>query len=464
MSQDFLILQKLGNPVTSIELPPSLVNVLDLLTRLDENGRSIFYALDRNDSIRAINESYLYWDKAKYKVPPGLQKLLLPAELWTLVKRDRRTGQKVISMAGQSFLFTPTDSLYKLLHEFDLNLGGNLGGQHELSDIDRHRFLIGSIIEESIASSQIEGAVTSRVMAKDMLRKNRQPQNTSERMILNNYLTINHIRGQKQQPLTPESLLELHRLITKGTLDNPEEAGQFRQHDDIYMVDVVAGDIIHAPPTFAQLTLFVTELCQFFNDETPSFFLHPVVKASLIHFLIGYFHPFTDGNGRTARGLFYWYLLRKGYWMTEYLSISRVIMQSRTQYYRAFQYTEADDNDTTYFVLYQAQTLQKAYSELKQYIAHKTQQRYQLARLQHIDGLSVRQADMVQWFYEAPNTVFTVKEIETRFDISNQTARTDLQGLVELGFAERIAVNKKEQRFVRSKQFDALLKPYLTND
>jgi Fic family protein len=461
ISQDFLILQKLGNPVKSIQPPPPLVNVLDLLTRLDENGRSIFYALDRNDSIRAINEQYLYWDKAKYKVPPELEKLLSPAELWTLVKRDRRTAQKVISVAGQSFFFTPTDSLYKRLHEFDLNLGGTLGGQHELSDTDRHRFLIGSIMEESIASSQIEGAVTSRVMAKDMLRKSRLPQNTSERMILNNYLTINHIRDQKQQLLTPQGLLDLQRLITANTLNNPEEAGQFRQNDEVYVVDVVEGDIIHAPPTFRQLPLFVAELCQFFNDDTPTFFLHPVVKASLIHFLIGYFHPFADGNGRTARALFYWYLLRKGYWLTEYLSISRVIMQSRTQYYRAFQCTEADDNDTTYFVLYQAQTLHKAYEELKNYIARKTKQRTQLARLQHIDGLSTRQADMVQAFYEEPNTVFTVKEIETRFGISNQTARTDLGGLVDLGFAERIAVNRKEQRFVRSRRFDELLKPYL---
>lgn len=198
-------------------------------------------------------------------------------------------------------------------------------------------------MEESIASSQIEGAVTSRVAAKEMLWKNRPPRNSSERMIVNNYLTIRHIVDTQRELLTPDTLLTIHRLMTDQTMDKPEEAGQFRQHNDIHVVDAIDGEVVHTPLSFTTLPAFIDDLCRFFNDETPDFFLHPVVKASIVHFLIGYFHPFTDGNGRTARALFYWYLLRKGYWLTEYLSISRVIMQSRMQYYRAFQYTEADE-------------------------------------------------------------------------------------------------------------------------
>lgn len=46
--------------------------------------------------------------------------------------------------------------------------------------------------------------------------------------------------------------------------------------------------------------------------------------------MIAYMHPFVDGNGRTARALFYWYMLKSGYWLTEYLSISRVIAKSKS--------------------------------------------------------------------------------------------------------------------------------------
>ena len=74
-------------------------------------------------------------------------------------------------------------------------------------------------------------------------------------------------------------------------------------------------------------------------------FIHPIVKGIIIHFLIAFIHPFVDGNGRTASAIFYWYMLRKGYWLTEYLSISRIISRSKRQYEKAYLYTECDGNE-----------------------------------------------------------------------------------------------------------------------
>lgn len=440
----------------SVESPPPYRGIMDILVKLDEQGKSVFGRLDESKLIQAVNNDYLYWDKVKYKVPQWLDSLLSAEELWQAVKHSRRLGGKDLVFAGYRLSFMQTDTMYSLLHHFDLHLGGTLGGQDKL-DVSDKKYLLGSIMEEAIASSQIEGAVTSRVVAKDMLRKNRAPRNRSEQMIVNNFQTIRHIVSLKHEPLTSESLLEIHRLITVNTLENPDEVGQFRWHDDIHIVDAVDGEIIHTPPIQTALPAFVQELCQFFNDETPDFFIHPIVKASIIHFLIGYFHPFTDGNGRTARALFYWYLLRKGYWLTEYLSISRVIMQSRMQYYKAFQYVEADENDMTYFVLYQAKTLRRAYDELLIYIRRKTEEKKQVNVLQRIDGISERQAYIIQLVSNNPDHIFTVKEIEIRFAVSNQTARTDLQQLVDKGFLDKIRVNRKEQRFVKGKQFDHLI-------
>ncbi|MFC5412342.1 Fic family protein [Larkinella bovis] len=432
------------------------------MTRFDEEGNLVLFKIDESRILDKINDEYLYWDKVKYKVPSSLSAELSEEELWHLVKRARNVNQKRLSFAKNWFCYTPTDTLYSQLHEFDLNLGGSLGGQSELSESDKHQYLIGSIMEESIASSQIEGAVTSRVVAKDMLRKNRSPRNKSEQMILNNYLTIQHILQIKSQALTSQTLLEIHQLITADTMDKPEEAGTFRQHDDIHVIDAIEGDIIHTPPSHTALPSFIEDLCRFFNDETPEFFIHPIVKASIIHFLIGYFHPFTDGNGRTARALFYWYLLRKGYWLTEYLSISRVILKSRMQYYRAFQYTEADENDLTYFVMYQVKTLRQAYEELKKYIDRKNAEKKQLVSFQRIEGISLRQAQIIKLMQDDADTILTVKEIENRFGVANQTARTDLQQLVDMNFLEKVFVNRKEQRFVRSEQFDQVLKKHLS--
>ncbi|MGA0555814.1 Fic family protein [Larkinella sp. VNQ87] len=445
-----------------LEQPPTDTNFQKIVSKFYTTELQILSKLEVGHVIEKINSEYLYWDKVKYKVPAELKKDVSEEELWTLVKRARYTNQKGLAFANNRFYYTNTDTLYSTFHLFDLNLGGSLGGQSELSESDKHQYLIGSIMEESIASSQIEGAVTSRVVAKDMLRKNRPPRNKSEQMILNNYLTIQHILEIKNQSLTSEALLEIHRLITADTMEKAEEAGQFRQHDDIHVVDAIDGEVIHTPPGYATLPSFIDDLCRFFNDETPTFFIHPIVKASIIHFLIGYFHPFTDGNGRTARALFYWYLLRKGYWLTEYLSISRVILKSRMQYYRAFQYTEADENDLTYFVMYQVRTLQQAYEELKKYIDRKNTEKKQLVSLQRIEGISLRQAQIIKLMQEDPDTILTVKEIETRFGVANQTARNDLQQLVDMSFLEKIYVNRKEQRFVRHSQFDHILKKHLT--
>ncbi len=450
----FLILSKLENNMKKIESPPTSGNQLDVMTRLDTNGRSIFHIIDDSQVINQINEDYLYWDKAKYKVPTELQEIIDPEELWQLVKRERRSGQKALLFAGQLFTFTSTNFIFSRLHELDLNLGGSLGGQETLTEADRHRYLIGSIMEESIASSQIEGAVTSRMVAKDMLRKNRPPRSLSERMILNNYQTIRHIINHKNRPLTPVALLELHRLMTNDTLERSEEAGQFRLHDDIHVVDAIDGEVINTPPTHTILSSFVQDLCRFFNDETPTFFLHPVVKASIVHFLIGYFHPFTDGNGRTARALFYWYLLRKGYWLTEYLSISRIIMQSRAQYYRAFQYAEVDENDLSYFILYQIKTLHQAYTDLKKYIERKIQEKSQLLAYQRIEGLSPRQAQIVSWLQEDPNSALSAKEVENRLGVSNQTARNDIAALIKKGYVAELAINQKERQYIRGKRFE----------
>lgn len=410
---------------------------------------NVFAALHQEGIVKKINEDYLYWDRIKYRVPASYKEHIDPLYLWAMVKQARLQERRALEIAGHFFYFHNVDVLQQSLHQFDMNLGGSLGGQQPIPDVDKHRYLLGSIMEESIASSQIEGAVTSRVVAKEMLRKERPPRTVSERMIVNNYQAIQYIDAHKHERLTAENLLTIHRLMTDQTLDNPEEAGQLRQKDDVHVVDVIDGEIIHTPPEFIKMPAFVDELCLFFNDESPDYFLHPVVKASIIHFLIGYFHPFTDGNGRTARALFYWYMLRKGYWLTEYLSISRVIKESRGQYYRAFQYAELDENDLTYFVLYQVKTLSKAYDELTKYLARKQEEKQVILALQRNEKLSPRQAQIVDWLRHEPNASLSAKEVENRLGVSNQTARTDIQALLKAGYLDELVINRKERNYVR---------------
>jgi len=97
--------------------------------------------------------------------------------------------------------------------------------------------------------------------------------------------------------------------------------------------------------------------------------------------MVGYDHPFADGNGRTARALFYWSMARSGYWLMEYTSISHILRKAPAKYMRAYLHTESDKNGTTYFVLHQLQTIRHAITALHDYVDRKVREQRETQQL-----------------------------------------------------------------------------------
>lgn len=434
----------------SIEKAPSLN-----LQRINEIIIRLINDQSFANLVNTVNEKYYYWDKIKYLPMP---ENMTPEDIWTIAKIRRTSTAFKLQFADYKFTWFSNAWIQHKLHLFDLNIGGNLESRSLIPKDDKNRYLISSIMEEAIASSQIEGAVTTRKQAKEMLRKNKAPKNKSEQMIVNNYLTIQKIIEIKHEHLTKSKLFDIHRLVTNNTLSDKEDEGRFRRTDDVNVVDVINGEIVHHPPSCDSLDRLIEDLCVFFNEDSEESFIHPIIKGCIIHFMIGFIHPFADGNGRTARALFYWYLLKKGYWLTEYLSISKLILKSKSQYSKAFMYTETDDNDLTYFIRYKLKTMDLAYKSLREYIQRKIEEKKHITEFIRIDGINERQALMLKWYYEEPLLMLTVKEIETRMAVANQTARTDLQQLSDYGFLDPIKMNQKKQAFVRSAKFEELIK------
>jgi len=232
-----------------------------------------------------------------------------------------------------------------------------------------------------------------------------------------------------------------------------------RSNDDIYVVNHTTSEIVHQPPHHGEVNELLTALCDFFNKDSGDF-IHPIIKGIIIHFMIAWIHPFSDGNGRTARTLFYWYMLKKGYWLTEYLSISRIIKDTKNQYEKAYLYTENDENDLTYFVTYHLKTMEKAFDALKEYIRRKQSEIKHATQFLKIPNINERQAQIIKLMNEESDRVLNIKEMENRFQVSNFTARSDLKGLEELGFLTIIQVNKIKQSFIKSNDFNKILKTY----
>jgi Fic family protein len=437
----------------SIEKAPGLnfKGIDEIILRLVQD--SSFAAL-----VNDVNENYYYWDKIKYLPMP---ENIIPEDVWTIAKIRRISTAFRVQFGNYKFTWFLNGRIQQLLHVFDLNIGGTLESRSLIPKDEKNRYLVSSIMEEAIASSQIEGAVTTRKQAKEMLRKNKPPKNKSEQMIVNNYSTIQKILELKNDDLSREKLLEIHKLVSNNTMPDKEDEGTFRKTNDVNVIDVIDGEILYRPPVVDDIEKLIEDLCIFFNQEKDKPFIHPIIKGCIIHFMLGFIHPFADGNGRTARALFYWYLLRKGYWLTEYLSISKLILRSKGQYAKAFIYTETDDNDLTYFINYKLKTMNLAYKSLREYIQRKIEEKRHLSEFIKIEGINERQALILKWYYEESALILTVKEIETRMAISNQTARSDLQELAEYGFLQSININLKTQAFTRSYNFEDLLKQRL---
>lgn len=415
-----------------IELPPkidrkTLINVL-----LKKNNPEIEQLVDR------INSDYEYWDKVKYKpLPEGCTSQML----WAQVKASRIKGLiSVWEKYGINLCIT--SKMLRMCHEFDMKFGSFWEAENNAQSPEKKYYLSSSLMEEAIYSSKMEGASTTRVVAKEMLRKKKSPQNKAQQMIANNYATIQYIVEHKDETLTKESLLYIHRLMTEKTLDNPDDAGRFRTNDKVVVADMVEGDIVYTPPTYKDIPEFVDTVCDFFNNDNPRTFIHPIIKGIIIHFMLAYMHPFVDGNGRTARALFYWYMLKENYKLTEYMSISRVISKSKASYEKSFRYTENDENDMGYFVAYNLRALEISFQQLRDYIQRKQREKRAASSFMIAGNINYRQAMILQRLKEEPGTIFTVKELQEQFSVSSMTARKDLTDLVQQGYLTEIAINK----------------------
>jgi len=305
----------------------------------------------------------------------------------------------------------------------------------------------------------MEGASTTREVAQEMLFTRRSPRDRSERMILNNYLTMERIHALRDAPLSPDLVFELQRLVTADTLDTQDATGRLRRVDEQIAVVDTYGEVLHRPPPAHELGARLEALCDFANGKTPKGVVHPVLRAIMLHFWLAYDHPFVDasagslappglvriGNGRCARALFYWSMLRARYWLFEYVSISEIILRAPTKYGRAFLLTETDDNDLTYFLLYHLDVIRESLDALEHFIARRAHDLRSLETLVRgaIDRLNARQRDLLSHALRHPHEVYTIAGHQARQGVVYQTARTDLLGLADLGLLERSESGKK---------------------
>lgn len=414
------------------------------LIKSEVEFKQLWASAEVQEAVRLTQERYLPWQEFKNKtwVPGNKEKI------WSLVKLQRELNKsktEIKDKDGHYYTLNPRSHV-QFLHEIDLELGGNFMGVSDFSEGDRQQIIRRNLIDESIASSRLEGANTSREVARKMLREGRRPRDKDEQMIVNNHEAMKRIEEEiKHEKLSIALLKDLHRQVTKNTLKDGALEGALRETLDekgnrlkIMPWDEVTVTYVTPDREFVEEQL--PRLIKFANDEGDEMFIHPLTKAIMLHFWVGLLHPFEDGNGRLARILFYWYMLKRGYWAFSYLSLSERIIKSSRQYAEAYIYSEQDGYDLNYFIHYNMDKLKLARQHFREYLKERISENRQAVRIiQSKYHFNTRQLKLLQYLARDEQRYTNPKSyLETNSTIGPVTAWTDLKKLIDDGFLKKI--------------------------
>lgn len=398
-----------------------------------------------SDTIRfakEYNEKYLHWDDLKYREFGESNRM----DVWRMMKVMRIMSYRYVKIMDLKISYSLFDDyIQRTLHEIDSRIASGFLTSNGIDDKRRIMLSVSSMMEESIASSQLEGASTTTKLAKKLLRSNLQPKDHSQRMILNNYRAMQLIRDRFNEPLSPELIKEIHQTITDGLMEDPNTSGRLREDDSIAVRDMYEDITYHVPVKHESIADMVNSLCNYVNDETE--FVHPVIKGIIIHYVLAYVHPFLDGNGRVSRALFYWYCLKNGYSMIEYLSISKVIKKHRQSYDMAYLLSETDDEDITYFIRYNLKMISEAIDVFDTYLKRKMKEQEETMRGLEEYGLSYRQSQILKDMIRSGEPM-SQYELSVKYQTTVSTIRRDLVKLMGAGMIKESGKDGHRQLYI----------------
>jgi Fic family protein len=377
------------------------------------------------------SQDYLSKEEIGYRLPNNLGL----EEFWQEVIKFRKQKSEILpfnDQKNQNFWYLLTPALQKTIYEIDSS------GKDSLYRVVKKEIefelIKDSLIEEALYSSVIEGAFSTMKRLRELVEEKKQPVDINDQMVLNNYRAMQFILQEKHKDLSVDFILQLHKIVTEKTLFEDEVyAGRFRD-DIVYVKDKRRDIVIYTPPPAEQVEPAIKRLIEWVNEKNDSNFIHPLIKASFIHFYFVYIHPFFDGNGRVSRVLFYYFLIKNGYEFFKYFSISAVVQKTKIQYYRAIKDVEDCNADVTYFLLYMSAIILEAIHLVTERIIKHYSRDFVFIRLKEKGiFLGDRQEKFLKRFLISDKGAITIKVYKEWFKVVYETARRDLEDLAAKG-------------------------------
>ncbi|MBL7554652.1 MAG: Fic family protein [Bdellovibrionaceae bacterium] len=382
--------------------------------------------------INYTQQRYLTPDEIKYR----LQQQGKSQADWPSMSKEivatRKTGSITLFFKSiePKFWFYPADVIHKKINDIE-KLGKDLFDQINKNASFKNEFLLDSAIEEAITSAIYEGAHSTRAQAEQLIASGQRPKNKDEWMLINNFNAMKWVKDNQHSELSNDVIRRLHQIVTENTLDGDDVNFQGKFRNDTVFVGPHEG-IAHD-----KIETALNEMIQLATNS-PRYF-HPLLKGILVHYFMGYIHPFFDGNGRTARALFYFKSIRNQLNYIELLSVSAYLRVHGKQYENSFVKVKENEFDLTYFIDFCLDSILSALQE----VSRKVNYLLKMTDLKDRFELSQTQIGLLQRMALHKFRTIDIEEYAQRISKSREFARQELKHLLELNLVSEIKVSKK---------------------
>lgn len=350
-----------------------------------------------------------------------------------------------VKSIDKKFWFFPSDSIQEKIHWIEFE-GNALYEQIKAYGAFKEEFLTNAKIEEAVTSAIYEGANSTRSKARAMIASQKSPVTKSEWMLINNYEAMKWINENSFLPLNLEAILKIHNIVTQNTLDGDDAhfQGKFR-NDTVHVGD-------HEGVKFTLIEDSLNEVLQLTTQHPRS--IHPLLRGILLHYFTAYIHPFFDGNGRTARTLFYFKAIKNNLKFVELLSVSAALKEIGRKYEKSFDLVVEHELDMTYFIDFCLDSLILSLKQVKK----KVEYLISLSNLKESHRLNSQQVSLLQKMALNKFRHITIEEYAASIEKSREVARIELKDLKDKGFLIEQKKGKKLIYYIDSKRLKEKLK------
>jgi len=286
-----------------------------------------------------------------------------------------------------------------------------------------------AIIHSAHSSTSIEGNRLSLKQVSELAQGREIIAIRKDKQEVLNYLSVLENIGKlaKRESIFEKDILKIHRMVTKDTLDNPDDCGVYRNRY-VIVGNRLTGEVFFRPPKNEEVPGLMKDLLNWINSKGAKE-IEPIIESGIVHYEFVRIHPFIDGNGRTSRVLATLILYKRGFDAKQFFCLDDYYDSNRPEYYKALRSVDQETLDLTHWLEYFVEGVNVSIDAVKERVVRLSSERLRKAKRGQI-ALTERQMKIVEFINL--NGKITNKDVRKMFKLSDEGALKEIKKLVKL--------------------------------